>query len=78
MLPETIDAAFALFVAGGVPGQIVVDDSGEQMLQVDAFGEAVGRNQNALLGILQLIHALPALFGVSSPVTASTCFGEVP
>jgi hypothetical protein len=29
--------AFALFVAGGVPGQVVVDDGGEEVLQVDAL-----------------------------------------
>ena len=45
VLAEPVDAAFALFVAGGVPGEVVVDDGGEALLQVDAFGQAVGGDQ---------------------------------
>ena len=44
-LAEAVDPAFALLVAGGVPGQVVVHDRGEAVLQVDAFGEAVGGDQ---------------------------------
>ena len=47
-LPEPVDATFALFVPGGVPGEVVVDDGGEVVLQVDAFGEAVGGDEDAV------------------------------
>ncbi|MDT4830408.1 hypothetical protein FQZ97_638710 [compost metagenome] len=63
LLAKTVNAAFALLMACRVPGQIVMDDGGEQMLQVDAFGKTVGGDQDALLGILQVFHALPAFFG---------------
>ena len=46
-LAESVDSAFALFVAGGVPGEVVVHDGGEAVLQVDALGEAVGGDQQA-------------------------------
>ena len=39
-----------------------MDDGGEQMLQVDTFGKAVGGDKDALLGIFQVFHALTALF----------------
>ena len=45
LLAEPVDAAFALFVAGGVPRQVVVDDRGEAVLQVDALRQAVGGDQ---------------------------------
>ena len=45
VLAEAVDAALALFVAGGVPGQVVVDDGGEAVLQVDALGQAVGGDE---------------------------------
>ena len=45
-LAEAVDAAFALFVAGGVPGEVVVDDGVEVVLEVDAFGQAVGGDQD--------------------------------
>ena len=38
-------------------------DRREQMLQVDAFGQAVGGNQNAGLGLFQAPDALAAFFG---------------
>ena len=47
LLAESVDAAFALFVAGGVPRQVVVDDGGEAVLQVDALRQAVGGDQQA-------------------------------
>ena len=48
LLAEAVHPAFALLVPGGVPGQVVVDDGVEQALEVDAFGQAVGRYQQAL------------------------------
>ncbi len=45
-LAEPVDPAFALFVAGRVPRQVVVDDSLEVFLQVHAFGQAVGRDEH--------------------------------
>ena len=57
LLAKAVHAAFALLVAGGVPGQVVVDDGGEQVLQVDALRQAVGGHQDAGLGALALFHA---------------------
>ena len=39
-------ASFALFVPGGIPGEVVVDDGVEQALQVDAFAQAVGGHEH--------------------------------
>ena len=36
-LSETVDTALALFMTGGVPGQVVMHDGAELLLQVDAF-----------------------------------------
>ena len=44
-LAEPVDPAFALLVAGRIPGQVVVHDGSEPVLEVDAFGEAVGGDQ---------------------------------
>ena len=49
LLPKPIDAPLALLMPGRVPGQIVVNDGIEVALQVDAFGEAIGRYKNAFL-----------------------------
>jgi hypothetical protein len=46
-LAEAVDAAFALLVPGGVPGEVVVDDGVEVVLEVDALGQAVGGDQDA-------------------------------
>ena len=46
-LAEPVDAALALLVPGGVPGEVVVDDGVEVVLQVDALGQAVGGDQDA-------------------------------
>ena len=69
-LTVAVDPAFTLFVAGGVPGQVVVHDGREQVLQVDAFGEAVGGHQHAasaVVGVGQtlahLVNVLATLFG---------------
>ena len=47
-LTEPVDATLALFVAGGVPGQVVVDDCLELVLKVDAFRETVGCNEDVV------------------------------
>ena len=44
-LAEPVHAALPLLVAGRVPGQVVVDDGLKVVLQVDAFGQAVGGDQ---------------------------------
>ena len=51
-LPEPVDAALALLVPGRVPRQVVVDDGLEVLLQVHAFGQAVGRHQHRAAGIV--------------------------
>jgi hypothetical protein len=61
-LTEAIDAALALLVARGVPRQVVVDDRVEVVLQVHAFGQAVGRDEDPALGVAeQRRHAFFAL-----------------
>ena len=45
-LAEPVDPAFALLVPGRVPGQVVVDDGVEVLLQVHALGQAVGGDQH--------------------------------
>ncbi len=44
-LTESVDAAFALFVSGGVPREVVVHHCCESVLQVHSLGEAVGGDQ---------------------------------
>jgi hypothetical protein len=50
-LPKTINATFPLLMARWVPRQVIVNDRVEEMLQVDAFREAVGGNKNSLLSL---------------------------
>ena len=65
-LAEPVDAALALLVPGRVPGEVVVDDGVEVVLQVHAFGQAVGGDQDALPALfagglreaLDAVHAL--------------------
>ena len=45
-LTETINAAFTLLVAGGVPGQVVVKYGIEMLLKVDALRKTVSTNEN--------------------------------
>ena len=47
-LAEAVDPALALLVAGRVPGQVVVDDGVEVLLEVDALGQAVGGDQHVV------------------------------
>ena len=50
-----------------------MDDGVEVLLQVDAFGQAVGRDQQAALGLAELLDLLAcARPTVSSPVTTPT------
>src|SRR5262249_12304909 len=53
LLSEAIDAPFPLLVAGGVPRQIVVYDRIEIGLEVDAFGEAIGGDEDALVELAE-------------------------
>ena len=47
-LAEAINPPFTLFMTGGIPGQVVMDDGVEVALQVDAFTETIGRDEHAL------------------------------
>jgi hypothetical protein len=71
-LAVTIDAALALLVAGGVPGEVVVEDGVEGVLEVDALGEAVGADEDAAIGLGEASDAIFSLFRGSSPVIDST------
>ena len=46
-LSVAVDAPFTLFVTRRVPGEVVMDDRVEVVLEVDTFGETVGGNQDA-------------------------------
>ena len=75
-LAVAVDAAFALLVAGGVPGQVVVDDGGEVLLQVDALGQAVGGDEDVrAVELGELLHAPLALGRRQLAGDASTCTG---
>ena len=63
-LAEAVDTTLALLVARRVPREIVVNDGVELLLQVDAFRQAVGGDENpGALGRAELRHALLALLG---------------
>ncbi len=51
LLPEAVHPAFALLVARGVPGQVVVQHGVEVLLEVDAFRQAVGADEHILTGL---------------------------
>ena len=51
-LAEPVHAALALFVAGRVPGEVVVHDGLEVLLEVHALGQAVGRDQDGALRLV--------------------------
>ena len=62
-LTESIDAALALFVARRVPGEVVVNDGVEVLLEVDALRQAVGSDQDSgALSRADPRHPLLALF----------------
>lgn len=46
-LPIAVHAPFALFESVRIPGQVVVHDRRELLLEIHAFGEAVGRHEHA-------------------------------
>ena len=72
-LSVAIDSALALLVARRVPGQVVVHDGVEILLQVDALAQAVGADQHALFVLAQLLRLCSSRsFGTIRPVTAST------
>ncbi len=80
VLAVAVDAALALLVARGVPGEVVVDDRVEQLLEVDALAEAVGADEDARFGLPERLDASSRSAGGSGPVTASTSrpFGTRP
>ena len=62
-MAEAIDSALTLLVAGGIPSEVVVNDGGEDVLEVDAFGEAVGGDENGLLGFTEEVDPLLTFVG---------------
>ena len=74
-LAEAVDTTFALFVAGGVPREVVVDDGLEGVLEVDALGQAVGRDEDLAWPFAARSRARDArlaFVGGQLPVTTST------
>jgi hypothetical protein len=63
LLSEAIDAPLALLVPSRVPGQVVMDDRIEIHLQIDALGEAVGGNQNALVVLAKRLNPRFTILG---------------
>jgi hypothetical protein len=85
-LAEAVDAAFALFVTGWIPGQVVMNDGVEVLLEVDALGEAVGGDEDALRVLsegrdatLTLVVRKPAGDGLDGDVAQliAKCGGDV-
>ena len=62
-LAKAVHAAFALLVASGIPRKVVMDHGVELFLQVDALGQAVGRDQQTTRGFAQRFDAALALLG---------------
>ena len=52
-LAEAVDAPLALLVPCGIPGQVVVDDRVEPVLEVDPLGQAVRGDEHALGGLAE-------------------------
>ena len=72
-LAVAVHAAFALLVARRIPRKVVVDDGVEMVLEVDAFAQAVGADEHALLGLGQArATRCSRSAGGSVPVTAAT------
>lgn len=61
-LAKAVDAPFTLLETVWVPGQVVVEDSVEQFLEVDALAETICRDQDTLWILSELTHALVPLF----------------
>ncbi len=47
-LPIAVDAAFALLVPGGIPGEIVMYNGVKAFLEIDPFAKTVGADKDAL------------------------------
>ena len=71
-LSEAVDATFSLFVPCRIPRQVVVNHRVEQRLQVDAFAETVGADENPLSCSPSSAMRSSRSFGGSVPVTATT------
>ena len=67
LLAKAVDAAFALFVAGRDPGEGVMHDGIEGGLQVDAFRQAVGGDEQGAIRFGQFIDAQLAFIGCRLP-----------
>ena len=60
-LAVAIHAALTLLMAGGIPGEVVMDDGIEGLLQVDALGQAVGGDEQPLIERGEFLDSLLAL-----------------
>ena len=66
-LAVPVHAAFALLVAGRVPGEVVVDDRVEAALEVDPLGQAVRGDEDPTWLVRQSLDARLALLGRKRP-----------
>src|SRR5262245_21545275 len=62
-LTVPVHAAFALLVPSWVPTQVVMHNCIEVWLKVDSLAEAIGTDENPLIGLGKLNHSLFALSG---------------
>ena len=67
LLAKSIDTTFALLMPRRVPGQIVVNDRIEVRLEVDAFGEAIGRHKNTFLELAEGLNLGLSILGRKRP-----------
>ena len=66
-LAEAVHAAFALLQAVGIPGQVVVEGGVERVLEIDAFAQAVGRDEDATFFLRQFGNLGAALVVTQHP-----------
>jgi hypothetical protein len=61
-LAKTVHAALSLFMSGRIPGKVIVHDCREPVLEVDAFAQAIGGNEDGLVGFGEACHPFPSFF----------------
>jgi hypothetical protein len=62
-LAEAVDTTLTLLVTRWVPAQVVMNHGVEQLLQIDALGQAIRSHQEPLLGVDQGFDARDAVVG---------------
>ena len=63
LLPVAIDPPLPLLVPRRIPGEVVVNDGVERLLEVDALGKAIGGHKEPAVMLGELFDPLLALWG---------------